>query len=173
MTLQRPPEWTKQAACSGMVTAARDPWSPDDDAPRTVQAQETALARRICSTCPVRLSCAVEALEHAIPDGMWGGLTPADRRRVARRHGYRDPGAALHGSRSRYVAGCDEGPDGGACVDCRRAHARYERERRAARREQAATRVAPVWITAPDRRAGAHAGQGVLPGLHLLTGAAA
>jgi len=163
VSLQRPPSWTTQAACLGATSGDRDPWSPDDDAPRAVREAEYALARGVCAGCPVRLSCAVEALEHAIPDGMWGGLTPEDRRRVALRHGFPLPGAAQHGTRSLYVAGC-------RCRDCRHAHASYERARRAAVREraEAAARVpAPVWITAPDRLAGAHAGQGVLPGFDL------
>ena len=74
--------------------------------------------------CPVRLRSAVDALERAEVYGIWGGLDLADRRKVARRFGYERPGAARHGTRSRYVAGC-------RCTDCRRAHSVYEHARRA------------------------------------------
>lgn len=157
MTLQRPPDWTTAAACLGMTSGDFDPWSPADELPRAERDRQTALARQLCSTCPVRLSCAVEALVHAIPDGLWGGLTPGDRRRVALRHGFPVPGAARHGTRSAYVSGC-------RCDDCRRSHARYERARRTARREEAATARAaePAWLADPDRVQGAWAGQYLL-----------
>lgn len=70
---------------------------------------------------PVRYECATDALERAEPHGVWGGLTVTDRRAVAAAYGY--PGAAQHGTRSRYVAGCH-------CPDCTRSHATYEHERR-------------------------------------------
>ncbi|MFI7455408.1 WhiB family transcriptional regulator [Nonomuraea sp. NPDC049714] len=45
-------------------------------------AQHTASARRICMSCPVRLPCLTWAVETGEPDGMWGGTTPDERRRL-------------------------------------------------------------------------------------------
>lgn len=123
--LLRPPPWTAQAACAGKVTPDRDCWHPHDDLPADAKAFEFAVGRRVCADCPVRLSCALEALQGAIGHGMYGGLTPTDRRRVARQYGYPQPSAAAHGSRSRYVAGC-------RCADCTEAHRRWAEGRRAA-----------------------------------------
>lgn len=42
--------------------------------------RETARARRICAACPVRDECLDVALDRGEDFGMWGGLTPAERR---------------------------------------------------------------------------------------------
>lgn len=42
-------------------------------------------ARHICADCPVRTECATYALHHRIDDGIWGGLTEANRRTLQRR----------------------------------------------------------------------------------------
>lgn len=42
-------------------------------------------AREICSQCPVKDSCLAYALENKERLGMWGGLTPIERRRIERR----------------------------------------------------------------------------------------
>ncbi|MSO14916.1 MAG: WhiB family transcriptional regulator [Ilumatobacteraceae bacterium] len=66
--------WRHQGACNGL-----DPelFFPDSD----VAADE---AKSICATCMVRASC----LEHAIAvrekDGVWGGATERERRRIIR-----------------------------------------------------------------------------------------
>lgn len=111
----RPAAWTRDAVCA---RPDADPglWHSDNPASRLA-------ARTLCAACPVRLACAVGALERAELYGVWGGLDRRDRREVARRHGYPLPGASQHGTRSAYVAGC-------RCTDCRRAHATYEHQRR-------------------------------------------
>ena len=70
-------EWAEQAACRGS-----DPNLWFHPGGRGVPASETyAAARLVCGECPVKADC----LEHAIvageTEGMWGGLTPKERRR--------------------------------------------------------------------------------------------
>ena len=66
--------WRNQGACNGLDPAV---FFPDSDA----AADE---AKSICSICMVRASC----LEHAIAvrekDGVWGGATERERRRIIR-----------------------------------------------------------------------------------------
>jgi len=42
-------------------------------------------AREICGRCPVRERCLVEAQKRKERFGMWGGLTPIERRRIERK----------------------------------------------------------------------------------------
>ena len=44
-----------------------------------VEARE---AKKLCSTCPVRTACLVYAVETNQQDGIWGGLTLDERRRL-------------------------------------------------------------------------------------------
>lgn len=66
--------WRHHGACNGLDP---DVFFPDSDA----SAEE---AKSICSSCMVRASC----LEHAIAvrekDGVWGGATERERRRIIR-----------------------------------------------------------------------------------------
>ncbi len=43
------------------------------------------MAKRVCDGCPVRLECAVEALNNRIEFGVWGGLTERQRRLLLNR----------------------------------------------------------------------------------------
>jgi WhiB family redox-sensing transcriptional regulator len=68
---ENPNPW-KDAAC---VNDAVDPdWFHDPD--KNVQ----AWAVEICSECPLRTACLKEALDRNYTEGVWGGLTPEDRR---------------------------------------------------------------------------------------------
>jgi hypothetical protein len=42
-------------------------------------------AKSICDVCPVREQCLVNALLNKEYYGMWGGLTPIERRRIQRK----------------------------------------------------------------------------------------
>jgi WhiB family redox-sensing transcriptional regulator len=68
--------WRKRAACRGLNVEIFYP-DPDDDADATE-------GKAICSECPVRQAC----LEHALADrereGIWGGTTERERRRIVR-----------------------------------------------------------------------------------------
>jgi hypothetical protein len=124
------PTWHEQGACQlfpELDFIEAKPNSPQERA-----------ARIICAACPVRLACAVGALERRERWGVWGGLTYRDRKAVAREFGYELPGdPPEHGTNSRRVKwGC-------TCFDCRRAHALYEADRRANARRKAVQRG--VW----------------------------
>ena len=41
-------------------------------------------ARDICESCPVKKRCLAYAMENKERYGMWGGLTPIERRRIER-----------------------------------------------------------------------------------------
>ncbi|SNR32919.1 WhiB family transcriptional regulator [Blastococcus mobilis] len=163
-TLLRPPDWTRQAACQGISGRDLDPWHPPEHLTAAEQATQHALARLVCARCPVRHPCALEALQAGIGHGVWGGLTVADRRRIARRHGYPQPGAAQHGTRARYIAGCTDGPDGKACRPCLEAHRRWVAEQRARTAARKAAVIPPpalVLVLGHGRRR-AYPGQYVL-----------
>lgn len=42
-------------------------------------------AKAICGRCPIRQQCLEHALKHRIKDGIWGGLTRAERDKLTRR----------------------------------------------------------------------------------------
>ncbi len=66
--------WTAYGACGGL--------SPDD---LFVEGAAQRSAREVCLGCPVRLDCLVDALDHHIAFGVWGGLTERERRALLRR----------------------------------------------------------------------------------------
>ena len=124
------PEWHERGACRLF---------PELDFVDARPSTPEALAcRTICSVCPVRVECAVGALERRERWGIWGGLDYRDRKAVAREHGYEMPGdPPEHGTNSRRVKwGC-------TCADCRRAHAVYEFDRRG--RARTAARRRDAW----------------------------
>lgn len=41
-------------------------------------------ARILCANCPVRVECLVDALDHRVPFGVWGGMTERERRALLR-----------------------------------------------------------------------------------------
>lgn len=67
--------WTAYCACSD---SAPDALFVEGAAQRT--------AREVCATCPVRLDCLIDALDHRIVFGVWGGMTERERRALLRRY---------------------------------------------------------------------------------------
>jgi hypothetical protein len=66
-------------------------------------------AKRICTQCPVRLPCLEEALARDLTWGIWGGLTPRERRKERDRRAGR--GAADAGAdRATRQGGGRSGP---------------------------------------------------------------
>lgn len=66
--------WRNRGACNGLDPAVFFPDSEEN-------AEE---AKSICSECAVRLSCLEHALVVRERDGVWGGLTEKERRRIIR-----------------------------------------------------------------------------------------
>jgi WhiB family redox-sensing transcriptional regulator len=69
--------WRQQARCRGVDPEVFYPVSDDDE-----DAEE---AKSICALCPVREACLEFALTTREKNGVWGGLTERERRRVLRR----------------------------------------------------------------------------------------
>ena len=67
--------WRESAACRDMDTAVFFPATDEEAAP----------AKAICAICPVRDECLEFALLTRQDDGVWGGLTEVERRRLVRR----------------------------------------------------------------------------------------
>lgn len=74
-------QWVDQAACAGANPRLFD----------AVSALHAQAALQFCKACPVKEVCLQEALDEAVnPDGVWGGTTQLERRKI-RRHGSLDP----------------------------------------------------------------------------------
>ncbi|MEV4093836.1 WhiB family transcriptional regulator [Streptosporangium saharense] len=83
--LDTPPaeSWRDRAACR----SADDPeiFFPKVSAMRGARGAETrayAAAQQVCARCPVQQECRAYALDRDEQYGMWGGMTPGQRRRL-------------------------------------------------------------------------------------------
>lgn len=70
------PTWRALAACTGIDPAIFYPSSEDDS--------EARAAKRVCAMCDVRDACLEHALLVREKDGIWGGATERERRRMIR-----------------------------------------------------------------------------------------
>ncbi len=66
--------WQTYAACQGL---SAEIFYPSNDS-------ETAEAKMVCRECPVQQSCLEYALMVREKDGIWGGATEKERRRIIR-----------------------------------------------------------------------------------------
>ena len=66
--------WRDQARCRGVDPEIFHPAEEDDGTP----------AKAICEVCPVREPCLEYAITAREKDGVWGGLTARERRRLIR-----------------------------------------------------------------------------------------
>jgi WhiB family redox-sensing transcriptional regulator len=66
--------WRELGACRGL-----DPtiFYPDED-------EDSSDAKSVCSECRVRVTCLEFALSHREKQGVWGGATERERRRIIR-----------------------------------------------------------------------------------------
>lgn len=70
-----PADWHHGAACA---THEPELWWADSDRPRA-----QAVAIDICRACPVQRDCLEHALAVPEREGIWGGLLPYQRKRLA------------------------------------------------------------------------------------------
>ena len=66
--------WRKRAACQGVDPEVFYPASDE----------EAGAAKAICASCPVREACLEHALSAREREGIWGGATERERRRILR-----------------------------------------------------------------------------------------
>ena len=66
--------WRQSAACRGV----------DPDTFYPVSDEEAAAAKSVCAQCGVREACLEFALANRERDGVWGGATERERRRMVR-----------------------------------------------------------------------------------------
>lgn len=66
--------WQKRAACRGLDAEI---FYPDPE-------EEADEAKGICAICPVHQHCLEHALTHREREGVWGGYTERERRRLLR-----------------------------------------------------------------------------------------
>ncbi|MFK4222183.1 WhiB family transcriptional regulator [Streptomyces sp. NPDC019890] len=88
--------WHVRGLCHGMDAEDAELFFPK---PRDHEA--IAEAKQICGRCPVKKDCFNHALDNTIKDGIWGGLTEAERRpwhaKINKRLDYSRVRAALQG----------------------------------------------------------------------------
>lgn len=121
------PAWTVDAACAGSSPALF--FSPKGNT------HLVRKAKAICDTCPVKDDCLEFGLTE--PIGIWGGLTPKERRVVKRQRGMgRKLQPIKHGTEGGHIAHRRRGEE--PCPLCVTAHREYAsrlkkdvRERRA------------------------------------------
>jgi WhiB family redox-sensing transcriptional regulator len=68
--------WRSKAACQGLDPEIFYPLSDDD--------LDAIPAKAVCAECPVREPCLEFALAVREKDGVWGGATERERRRIIR-----------------------------------------------------------------------------------------
>ncbi|MCE2855190.1 MAG: WhiB family transcriptional regulator [Ilumatobacteraceae bacterium] len=66
--------WRLRGACHGLDPAI---FFPDEE-------DEAEIAKEICAECDVRIACLEYALASRERDGVWGGATERERRRIIR-----------------------------------------------------------------------------------------
>ncbi|MFT3854925.1 MAG: WhiB family transcriptional regulator [Ilumatobacteraceae bacterium] len=67
-------KWRESGACRGLEPSI---FYPDDD-------DEALDAKAVCAECPVRITCLEYALQVREKQGVWGGATERERRRLIR-----------------------------------------------------------------------------------------
>ena len=67
-------QWRSKAACQGL----------DPDIFYPLDEENTDEAKAVCATCTVRESCLEHALGYREKEGVWGGASERERRRIIR-----------------------------------------------------------------------------------------
>ncbi len=103
--------WQARAVCATLPTR-------DSDALLFPKDGDYTAGKALCAGCPVREQCLDYAIKNRISDGMFGGLTPEERKPLT-------PAQPDHGTYNRWSAGCrcDD------CVDAKRTYTRRQMRR--------------------------------------------
>lgn len=110
-------DWRQQAECLGVDPALFFAERGDD----------TAMAKWICSGCPVRDTCLQEAIDNLEQFGIWGGYSPRERRAISNGETVDERTlVAVCGTRGGYQRHRRNGEE--SCDKCRAAEALYQRE---------------------------------------------
>ena len=84
LTLLPDPVWRERAACLGMDTGLFFPdplWGRGSHSQSVGQVRE---AKKVCSVCSVVEDCLTTAMVLNEPEGVWGGLSSRERKRLRR-----------------------------------------------------------------------------------------
>lgn len=73
-------DWWRAAACRDAEPELFFPISA-----KPASNAQVKRAKLICASCPVRSNCLSYAIDHRQEQGIWGGLTEEERRRIPRR----------------------------------------------------------------------------------------
>jgi len=68
--------WRQKGACQGLDPSVFFPDEGDDE--------QVGIAVAVCDTCDVRIACLEHALASREKEGVWGGTTERERRRIIR-----------------------------------------------------------------------------------------
>lgn len=85
----RTDDWRRNGACwppadlhGDRLVAHVARWFPASYGRGARPIPDVEAARTICRSCPVQDACLAYALSAVEPDGIWGGTTPDERRRM-------------------------------------------------------------------------------------------
>lgn len=74
MNLPKRPAWHDDALCA----------QTDPDLFHPEPGQTSTTAKRVCMACPARQQCLEHAVTHGENVGVWGGMTPNQRKAIRR-----------------------------------------------------------------------------------------
>ncbi|MFD0887055.1 WhiB family transcriptional regulator, partial [Streptosporangium algeriense] len=77
--------WRDRADCQSVDPELFFPRVADTRGGERAETRAYAAARKVCARCPVQQECRAYALDRDERHGMWGGLTPGQRRRLLNR----------------------------------------------------------------------------------------
>lgn len=75
--IKRDQDWRENASCLGLDT---NRFIRDDDLRGKSQLAIYKESIEVCKQCEVRSECLAFAVEHAMVEGVWGGLIPSQRK---------------------------------------------------------------------------------------------
>ena len=120
------PKWRELAACRGT--------DPDLFFPERGDFNGHMAAIKVCNTCPVIEQCLQYALDANELDGVYGGKSGRERRRIRRATGGRKPAACgTDSGYFRHIRKFNEEP----CQACKTAHTEIQKVRNARRMRSA------------------------------------